>query len=64
MSEVSLVEPVFSSLLAEPFDASLGLLLFFKKLNADVAEAELVEVGLKPPNATNGLTVAPFWRRE
>jgi hypothetical protein len=29
-----------------------------------VVEAELLEVGLKPPNAANGLTVDPFWRRE
>lgn len=57
------MESVFTSLLAEPFEVSLGLSLF-KKLNADVVEAELLEVGLKPPNAANGLTVDPFWRRE
>jgi hypothetical protein len=57
-------ESVFTSLLADPFDVSLGLSLFVTKLNAGVDEAELLEVGLKPPNAANGLTVGPFWRKE
>jgi hypothetical protein len=64
MLAVPLVKSVFTSLLAEPFDVSLGLLLFVKKLNVEVVEGELPEVGLKPPNAANGLKVGPFWKRK
>jgi hypothetical protein len=54
---VTSVESVFTFLLAELFNVSLGLFTFVKKLNG---EAELVEVTLKPPNAVNGLFGASF----
>jgi hypothetical protein len=54
---VASVDSVFTFLLAELFDVSLGLFTFVKKL---IAEPALLEVALKPPNAANGLLAASF----